>query len=81
MLIRTLIGGACLDTRRSVTMSKSSSEAEYRVLSATVSEVTWLVRLLDVLGVTSLKPVTLFCDNKSALQISHNMVLYDRIRH
>ncbi|XP_056692165.1 uncharacterized mitochondrial protein AtMg00810-like [Spinacia oleracea] len=45
------------------TVSKSSSEAEYRAMAAAASEITWLVRLLEDIGVTNLKPVTLHSDN------------------
>ena len=50
-------------SKRQGVVSKSSSEAEYRAMSQAASEVTWLVGLLEELGFTSLKPVTLFCDN------------------
>lgn len=62
-------------------VSKSSSGAEYRALTSSTSEITWMVRLLEELGVSHLQPVTLFCDNKSALQISHNPVLHERMKH
>lgn len=62
-------------------VSKSSSEAEYRALSSTASEITWLVRLLTELGVTNLQPVTLFCDNQSAIHIAHNPVQHERTKH
>ena len=41
-------------------VSKSSSEAEYRAMSQVAFEITWLVRLLEELGITSLLAVTLF---------------------
>ena len=40
-----------------------------------------MVRLLDELGVSHLHPVTLFCDDKSTLQIAHNPVLHERTKH
>lgn len=68
-------------SKKQSTVSRSSSEAEYRAFAAAASEVTWIVRLLEELGVTNLKPVTLFCDNKSALRMAHNPVLHDRTKH
>ncbi|XP_074322837.1 uncharacterized protein LOC141659811 [Apium graveolens] len=32
-------------------------------MAAAASEVAWLVRLLDDIGITNLQPITLFCDN------------------
>ena len=62
-------------------VSKSSAEAEYRVMAAVASEIKWLVRLLEELGVQNLWPVSLECDNQSALQITHNPVLHQRTKH
>lgn len=62
-------------------VSRSSSEAEYRSMSNAASEVTWLVRLLEELGVTNLKLVTLYCDNQSAIHIARNPVHHERTKH
>jgi len=43
--------------------------------------VTWLVRLLSELGVPHLQPVTLHCNNQSALQIARNMMFHERMKH
>ena len=50
-------------------------------MPAVASEITWLVRLLEDLGVQNLQPVTLACDNQSALQIAHNLVLHQWAKH
>ncbi|CAO2825118.1 unnamed protein product [Amaranthus hypochondriacus] len=71
----------CWKSKKQSTVSRSSSEAEYRAMASAASEVTWAVRLLEELGVCNLKPVTLHCDNMSALNIAHNPVLHDRTKH
>ena len=68
-------------SKKQNTVSKSSSEAEYRAMSAVASEITWLVRLLEELGVCNLQPVTLHCDNISTIHIATNLVLHDRTKH
>mgnify|MGYP007039435986 CR=1 FL=1 len=50
-------------------------------MSQAASEVTWVVRLLEELGVTSLKPITLYCDNQSAINIGKNPVFHERTKH
>ena len=45
------------------------------------SETTWLVILLTELGITNLKPVTLYCDNQSAIHIGKNPVFHERTKH
>ena len=39
-------------------------------MAAIASKITWIVWLLEEFGITNLKPVTLECDNKSALQMA-----------
>lgn len=68
-------------SKKQNTVSKSSSEAEYRAMAAAASEITWVVRLLDELGVSNFLPVTLNCDNQSALYIAKNPVFHERTKH
>ena len=54
-------------SKKQQTVSRSSSEAEYKVMASTASEVTWILRLLEELNIPIQKPITLFCDNQSAI--------------
>ncbi|GJZ72583.1 uncharacterized mitochondrial protein-like protein, partial [Tanacetum coccineum] len=58
-------------------LSRSSTEAEYRAMAVTTSEIVWLRWLLADMGVhiTSLTP--LYCDNRSGIQIVRNTVFYE----
>ncbi|XP_019160106.1 PREDICTED: uncharacterized protein LOC109156725 [Ipomoea nil] len=68
-------------TKKQVTVSKSSSEAEYRALASTVCEIQWLYYLLTDLQVNFDDPATLFCDNRSAIAIGENHVFHERTKH
>ena len=50
-------------------------------MAQAASEITWMVRLLEELGVYNLTPVTLNCDNQSALHIARNPVFHERTKH
>jgi len=50
-------------------------------MSQAASEITWIVRLLEELGVSGLTPVQLNCDNQSALHIARNPVFHERTKH
>ena len=50
-------------------------------MASAASELTWLVRLLEELGIQDLKPVTLNCDNQSAIYIAKNPVFHDKTKH
>lgn len=50
-------------------------------MASASSEVVWVVRLLEKLGLTSLKPVTLHCDNMSTLHITQNPMYHECTKH
>jgi len=68
-------------SKKQSTVSKSSAESEYRAMSQAASEVTWLVRLLEELQIKHITPVTLYCDNQSALHIAKNPIFHERTKH
>ncbi|KAH9668854.1 protein kinase domain-containing protein [Citrus sinensis] len=59
----------------------STTEAEYRALANATQEVVWLRRLLRDMGVTFNGATSLYCDNKSAIEITHNDVFHERTKH
>ncbi|KAL5772668.1 hypothetical protein ACOSQ2_012592 [Xanthoceras sorbifolium] len=63
------------------TISRSSTEAEYRSLAALVAEITWLQSFLRELHVTQSRPPTVWCDNLSTIALSSNSVLHARTKH
>nr|XP_016452878.1 PREDICTED: uncharacterized mitochondrial protein AtMg00810-like [Nicotiana tabacum] len=50
-----------------ITVSRSSAEAEYRSLAATMAELIWLVGFLKEVGVDTQLPVEIFSDSKGAM--------------
>jgi hypothetical protein len=68
-------------TKKQLTVSRSSSEAEYRALGAATCELQWLLFLLNDLHVTTVKLPVLYCDNQSALHIAANPVFHERTKH
>ena len=68
-------------TKKQPTVSRSSTEAEYRSMAATTCELLWLSYILKDLGVPVQVPITLFCDNKSAQMLAANPCFHDRSKH
>jgi len=62
-------------------VSKSSTEAEHRAMSAACSEIIWLRGLLTELGFCPIHSTPLHADNISAIQIAANLVYHERTKH
>jgi hypothetical protein len=67
--------------KKQSTISKSSSEVEYRALSTATCELIWLQYLLTDLQIECSKLPVIFCDNQSALHIASNLVFHERTKH
>ncbi|XP_020211586.1 uncharacterized protein LOC109796312 [Cajanus cajan] len=68
-------------SKKQPTVSRSSSEAEYRALASTACEIQWLTYLLEDFRISFTRPALLYCDNQSALQIASNQVFHERTKH
>ncbi|KAI5336302.1 hypothetical protein L3X38_015569 [Prunus dulcis] len=68
-------------SKKQPTVSRSSTESEYRSLAHACAETTWLSYLLVELGVHLQFPITLHCDNLSATYLAANPVFHARTRH
>ena len=67
--------------RKQKTVSRSSTESEYKALADTVAELTWLETLLRELRVPMKLVLTLWCDNLGAMYLSANPVFHARTKH
>uniref|UniRef100_A0A2N9G5X4 Integrase catalytic domain-containing protein n=1 Tax=Fagus sylvatica TaxID=28930 RepID=A0A2N9G5X4_FAGSY len=67
--------------KKQLTVSRSSTESEYRALALASAEVCWLRTLLKDLGVFISEAPILWCDNVSALAIASNPVFHARTKH
>ena len=67
--------------KRQPTVSRSSTEAEYRALAETALELTWISYLLRDLQVPQNFPALLQCDNLSAIHLSANPSFHRRSKH
>jgi hypothetical protein len=67
--------------KRQTVVSRSSAEAEYRVVTNDVAEATWLRQLLLELQAPPSWCTLVYCDNISAMYLSNNPVQHQRTKH
>ena len=59
----------------------SSIKVEYRGASMATCEISWMHKLLQSLGCKVVKPVTLYCNNMSIIQLVNNPVFHTRTKY
>jgi hypothetical protein len=67
--------------RKQATVSRSSTEAEYKALANAMTEVMWIQTLLNELGVCSPKRALLWCDNIGATYLVCTPIFHARMKH
>ena len=75
----TFVGGNLVTWRskKQKVVALSSAEVEFRGMAKGLCELLWLKRLLTEIGFAPKSVMNLFCDNKAAIDISHNPVQHD----
>jgi histone deacetylase 1/2 len=67
--------------RKQATVSRSSTEAEYKALANATAEMMWVQKLLTELCIPHPPTAWLWCDNLGAKYLSANPVFHARTKH
>ena len=68
-------------SRKQNTVSRSSTESEYKAVANATAEMMWVQTLLRELGVNSPNAARLWCDNLGAKYLSSNPIFHARTKH
>lgn len=62
-------------------MARSSTEAEYKGFADVAAKVTWVVSILNEIGLSLFALPALWCDNLGATHLCANSVFHARTKH
>ena len=68
-------------SKKQRTIARSSTEAEYRSVADTASELSWVYSLLNELHQPISHTPVIYCDNIGSTQLSSNPVFHSRMKH
>ena len=74
-------GPVAWSSKRQTCTALSTTEAEFVAACEASKEATWLLHLLQELGVKESGPVTLMSDNQSAIRVINNTEFHQRTKH
>ena len=77
------LGSKCVAwlSRKQNSVALSTAEAEYMAACVACTQVIWMQRQLVDLGVEVKLPMSVLCDNQSAIDLSKNPVQHSRSKH
>ncbi|XP_020689835.1 uncharacterized protein LOC110104890 [Dendrobium catenatum] len=67
--------------KKQTTIARSSTEAEYKSLSSATSDILWIRRLAEDLGIPQIRPTVIYYDNTSTIVLDNNPVFNARTKH
>lgn len=68
-------------SKKQDTVSRSTTESEYRALGSMSCEVAWVIMILTELKIDKLLPVEVFCDNSYAIKLALNPFFHEKTKH
>lgn len=68
-------------SKKQSVVARSSAEAEHKALAFTTCELLWLRQLLKNMGLQTIGPIVIHCDNQAAIYMVANLVQHERTKH
>ena len=68
-------------SKKQGSISLSTIEAEYIAATTCCTQVLWMIQTLADLEVKYIAPISIHCDNTSAISVSKNPILHSKTKH
>jgi len=67
--------------KKQSSIALSTAEVEYVVVASCCTQLLWMMQTLQDMQITCTPPISIFCDNTSAISISKNHVMHSKTKH
>ena len=68
-------------SKKQSVVSWYSVESEYKFMAQSICEIMWIRQLLIEVGIETLVPTKLWCDNQVVMYIASNPIFHERTKH
>eukprot|EP00253_Pinus_taeda_P031497 PITA_31497 len=68
-------------SKKQSSIALSTAEAEYMVVASFCTQLLWMMQTLQEIQITCTPPISILCDNTSAISISKNPVMHSKTKH
>lgn len=68
-------------SKRQDCVTLSTAESEYIATTACCTQLIWISHQVIDMGISIAKPISIYCDNTSAINLSKNPVMHSRTKH
>eukprot|EP00253_Pinus_taeda_P003351 PITA_03351 len=68
-------------SKKESSIALSTAEAEYLAIASCCTQLLWMMQTLQYFQITCTPPISILCDNTSAINISKNPVMHSKTKH
>jgi len=68
-------------SKKESSIALSTNEAQYVVAASCCTQLLWMMQTLQDIQITCTPPISILCDNRSAMSISKNPVMHSETKH
>eukprot|EP00253_Pinus_taeda_P010069 PITA_10069 len=68
-------------SKKQSSIALSTDEVEYVAAASCCTQLLWIMQILQDFQITCTPPISILCDNKSAINISKNPVMHSKTKH
>ena len=68
-------------SKKQSSIALSTVEAEYVAAASFCIQLLWMMQILQDIQITCTPPISIFCDNTSAISISKNPIMHSKTKH